>query len=68
MNPGGYRLGGTIDDSRYFPRRWVALIMFRSVVGRLRSRATIGIRSVCQSRRSPVAMGRAEATVKAYLY
>ena len=33
-------------------RRWLALIVFRSVVGRLRSRGIIAIRRVCRSRRS----------------
>ena len=48
---------GKIGDGRYPTRGWRALIVFSSVVGQLRSRATIAIRGVSQSRRSPDAWG-----------
>jgi len=49
-------------------RGWMALIVFRSVVGRPRSRATIAIRKVCQSLRSPVAWGARRPRSRRYLY
>ena len=49
-------------------RRWMALIVFRTVVARLHSHATIAIRRVLPIAEIARRLGRAEATVKAYLY
>jgi len=68
MTSDGLPIVGGNDRERAVPiRQWLALIVFRSVVGRLRSSAIIAIRKACRSWRSLDASG-AQATVKAYFY